>query len=166
MQLTRESSDANLIHAWETGRVLVGNKWLTGSLIVAPDRIVADWQVGDPSEIGREHLEAAIDLEPEIILLGTGAKMLVPDPGLIASLAELAIGLEPGQRQKPHGHPDATKFYYVIEGRARFLTGATEQHLGPGGLAWAAPGEEHGVENDSSERVVLLVAMGPNPNVG
>ena len=74
--------------------------------------------------------------------------------------------LEPGQRQKPHGHPDATKFYYVIEGRARFLTGATEQHLGPGGLAWAAPGEEHGVENDSSERVVLLVAMGPNPNVG
>ena len=72
--------------------------------------------------------------------------------------------LEPGQAQKPHGHPGATKFYFVVEGRARFLIGGAEQHLGPGGLAHAGPGEEHGVENDSDSRVVLLVAMAPNPN--
>ena len=72
--------------------------------------------------------------------------------------------LEPGQAQKPHGHAGATKFYFVLEGRARFLTGSERRALGPGGLAWAAPGEEHGVENDSEGRVVLLVAMAPNPN--
>jgi len=74
--------------------------------------------------------------------------------------------LEPGQAQKPHGHPGATKFYFVLEGHARFQLGTERRTLGPGGLAWAAPGEEHGVENDSGARAVLLVAMAPNPNAG
>ena len=73
-------------------------------------------------------------------------------------------GLEPGQSQKTHAHADATKFYYVVSGRARFTLGDATRELGPGGLAWSAPGEAHGVENVSGERLVLLVAMGPNPN--
>lgn len=73
-------------------------------------------------------------------------------------------GLEPGQAQKPHAHADATKFYFVLEGRGTFRIGAEVRELGPGELAWAAPGEEHGVENRSSARLLLLVAMGPNPN--
>lgn len=72
--------------------------------------------------------------------------------------------LEPGQSQKPHEHPGATKFYYVVEGTARFTVGGREESLGPGGLAWAGPGEEHGVANDSEDRAVLLVSMAPNPN--
>lgn len=72
--------------------------------------------------------------------------------------------LEPGQAQQPHGHPGATKFYFVLEGAARFRTGDEERELGPGGLAWAAPGEEHGVVNHTETRAVLLVAMAPNPN--
>jgi quercetin dioxygenase-like cupin family protein len=74
--------------------------------------------------------------------------------------------LEPGQSQKPHAHSNATKFYYVVEGRARFTVGSETRELGPGNVAWSAPGEPHGVENSSGDRVVLLVAMAPNPNVG
>jgi len=73
--------------------------------------------------------------------------------------------LEPGQSQKPHTHSDATKFYYVVEGQATLCVGEQRATLGPGGLGWAAAGELHGVENLSTERVVLLVAMAPNPNV-
>jgi quercetin dioxygenase-like cupin family protein len=72
--------------------------------------------------------------------------------------------LEPGQDQRPHAHVGATKFYYVLEGTARVTVGEERRDLGPGGLAWAEPGEDHGVENASAERVVLLVAMAPNPN--
>lgn len=72
--------------------------------------------------------------------------------------------LEPGQAQKPHAHAGATKFYFVLEGRARFTVGEAVRELGPGGLAYALPGEAHGVENASPERLVLLVAMAPNPN--
>ena len=72
--------------------------------------------------------------------------------------------LEPGQAQKVHAHAGATKFYFVLEGRARFTCGAESRALGPGELAWSPPGEAHGVENDSGARAVLLVAMAPNPN--
>ncbi len=73
--------------------------------------------------------------------------------------------LEPGQAQKPHAHAGATKFYFVLEGRGTFTVGETKRELGRGELAWSAPGESHGVANTSSERLVLLVAMAPNPNV-
>ena len=72
--------------------------------------------------------------------------------------------LEPGQTQAPHGHAGATKFYYVLEGTGRFSLGEETRDLGPGGLAWAAPGEPHGVTNASRERLVLLVAMAPHPD--
>ncbi len=72
--------------------------------------------------------------------------------------------LEPGQAQKPHGHPGATKFYFVLEGEGRFTIGERVEVLGPGGLAWALPDEAHGVENRAGERLVLLVSMAPNPN--
>jgi quercetin dioxygenase-like cupin family protein len=72
--------------------------------------------------------------------------------------------LEPGQAQKLHAHAGATKLYYVLEGRAAFTCGSETRELGPGGLAWSPAGEEHGVENTSGQRAVLLVAMAPNPN--
>lgn len=72
--------------------------------------------------------------------------------------------LEPGQAQKPHAHAGASKFYFVLEGRGTFSVGDARRELGPGALAWAGPGEPHGVENTSRERLVLLVGMAPNPN--
>ncbi len=72
--------------------------------------------------------------------------------------------LEPGQAQKVHAHAAATKFYYVIEGQAVITVGERCETVGPGSLAWALPGEAHGVRNDSQERCVLLVSMAPNPN--
>ncbi len=74
-------------------------------------------------------------------------------------------GLEPGQAQKLHAHAAATKFYFVLEGRGIFQIGAERRELGPGELAWSAAGEEHGVENQSDQRLRLLVVMAPNPNL-
>ena len=72
--------------------------------------------------------------------------------------------LEPGQAQKVHAHPGATKFYYVIEGEGTFTLGDATRTLGPGGLAWSAPDEPHGVENQGDDQLVVLVSMAPNPN--
>ncbi len=93
MQFSRETSDAKLIVAWESGRMRIGNEWLSGHLIVAPDR-VADWPVSEPDRLELSHLDPAISLEPQIIVLGMGTEILLPDVTLIASLAELGIGLE------------------------------------------------------------------------
>ena len=73
--------------------------------------------------------------------------------------------LEPGQSQKVHSHRGATKFYFVLEGKASLTIGSETRELGEGDLAWSAPDEEHGLDNRSAERTVLLVAMAPNPNL-
>lgn len=73
--------------------------------------------------------------------------------------------LEPGQSQPLHSHPTSDKLYCVLEGAGRFHVGGEERVLAPGELVVAPPTIEHGVFNDSQQRLVVLVFMSPNPNV-
>jgi len=94
MQLSRESSEANLIRAWDPGRVQIGERWIGGNLIVSANTIVTDWDARGPLELALADLAAALELEPEIILVGTGQATVLPDPELMLALAEQHIGLE------------------------------------------------------------------------
>jgi mannose-6-phosphate isomerase-like protein (cupin superfamily) len=73
--------------------------------------------------------------------------------------------LLPGQEQKPHTHEGNDKFYFVLEGRGRFLVGTEWAELGQGQMCVAPSGEPHGVRNDSDEPLVLLVSMAPHPRL-
>jgi uncharacterized protein len=94
MQITRESTAAHVIRAYEPGRIRVGDRWLAGNVIVAPDQLIEEWSVGSLANLSLEDLEPAIALQPEIVLLGTGAQVVLPDVDLMAALAARAIGLE------------------------------------------------------------------------
>jgi len=94
MEIAREQSEPNVVRAWEPGRVRIGTTWIEGHVIVSADRIITGWDVASADAIGLETLEPAIELDPEIILVGTGRDVLLPNVGLMRSLAERAIGLE------------------------------------------------------------------------
>jgi quercetin dioxygenase-like cupin family protein len=69
--------------------------------------------------------------------------------------------LEPGQSQKTHAHEGADKFYFVLEGLGKFTVGDEEQEAATGALVVAPSGIPHGVSNNGSERLSLLVAIAP-----
>ena len=94
MQLTRDTTAAHLIHSYEPGRVRIGERWLHGHLIVAPEHLIEDWRAAAPAGITLPDLEAALALEPEIVLLGTGATLVWPDEDLMGALAARRVGLE------------------------------------------------------------------------
>ncbi|HEX7080895.1 MAG TPA: MTH938/NDUFAF3 family protein [Gammaproteobacteria bacterium] len=94
MEIARETTEANVIRAWEPGRVRIGQAWFEGHLVVAADRIITGWTVASPADVGLAALQPALDLDPEIVLLGTGAEILLPDTGLMAALAARSVGLE------------------------------------------------------------------------
>jgi uncharacterized protein len=94
LQLTREIPAAHVIRAWEAGRIRIGDRWIEGNVIVSADRIIPDWPVHAANELAAPDFAAAIELAPEIILLGTGAGVLLPDVDLMGALATQAIGLE------------------------------------------------------------------------
>lgn len=70
---------------------------------------------------------------------------------------------EPGQTQALHSHADNDKIYHVIEGRGTFTVGTESQELDVGCTVLCPPGDDHGVENTSNNRLVVLVFMAPHP---
>ena len=94
MQLHRDSAAANLIRAWEPGRIRIAERWLTGNVIVGADRIIEGWAVAAAASLTLEDLAPALALEPTIVLVGTGTQRLLPDVELMAALAGRSVGLE------------------------------------------------------------------------
>jgi mannose-6-phosphate isomerase-like protein (cupin superfamily) len=71
--------------------------------------------------------------------------------------------LEPGQTQNSHSHAGAEKFYFVLEGSGRFTVGDEEKDAGNGELIVAPSGVPHGVTNNGTVRLTLLVIIAPPP---
>ena len=71
--------------------------------------------------------------------------------------------LEPGQIQKTHAHDASEKFYFVLEGSGRFTVGEEETEAAAGSLVVAPAGIPHGVTNNGSARLSLLVVIAPPP---
>jgi len=80
--------------------------------------------------------------------------------------SRLLVGLnclEPGQTQSTHTHTDQDKFYFVMEGKGKFIVGEETQEASVGCVVWAGAGVDHGVTNASDQRLVLLVGFAPAP---
>ena len=83
----------NTITAYGEGYVQVNNQRHESSLIVMPDQVIP-WDVSEFSSMTLQDFEKLKTLNPEILLLGTGAKQRFPHPSLTAPLAQAGIGLE------------------------------------------------------------------------
>jgi quercetin dioxygenase-like cupin family protein len=71
--------------------------------------------------------------------------------------------LEPGQDQKPHAHDDQGKIYFVLEGRGRVVLQGTTETLEAGEAIVAPAGASHGIANDGTGRLTVLVVVTPPP---
>jgi mannose-6-phosphate isomerase-like protein (cupin superfamily) len=69
--------------------------------------------------------------------------------------------LEPNQGQPVHAHTGADKFYFVLAGRGYFTVGEEQRTVEAGSLVVAPAGIPHGVTNDGTERLSLLVTIAP-----
>ena len=63
-------------------------------MIVTPERLVSDWLPQTFGDLVEAHFEAIADLEPEIVLLGTGSRQRFPRPSLLRSLLAHGVGVE------------------------------------------------------------------------
>jgi quercetin dioxygenase-like cupin family protein len=69
--------------------------------------------------------------------------------------------LEANQSQDRHTHQGADKFYFVLEGSGIFTVGEEEREASAGSLVIAPAGVPHGVTNNASGRLTILVAIAP-----
>jgi uncharacterized protein len=95
MKITLESGGAsNMIRAHAAGQVTVNQTVYTASLIVTPERIVADWRPQRFGDLAPDDFSQVVELNPEVVLIGTGARLQFPAPALTRPLVDAGIGFE------------------------------------------------------------------------
>ena len=95
MKFTLDSrTDINLIRGYASGEVHIGQQVLRTPCIVMADRIIEDWQAVGVPQLGTADLEAIFGLQPEVVLLGTGARQQFPDGVVRRAFTARRIGLE------------------------------------------------------------------------
>lgn len=67
---------------------------LNASVIVSPARILAQWAAPPAGAVDLPALEPALDLDPEVMLLGTGARLRWPVAGLARAVNARGVGFE------------------------------------------------------------------------
>lgn len=94
MKLQRnEPSGIHLITGHGDAYIEVGQRRLAHSLILLPNQL-HDWPVPTFEALTAEHFSAIAAHRPELVLLGTGARLRFPAPALYAALVAQGIGLE------------------------------------------------------------------------
>lgn len=114
MQLVHERPDFDYFLRGADGRsALVNDRRLERSFVVAPDRLVEDWPVGDVRALEAADLEPLLALQPELIVLGSGASQAFPPPAAMAACLARGIGLETMTNEA------AARTYNVLAGEGR-----------------------------------------------
>ncbi len=73
---------------------LMRRETLHQSLIVMPDLLLPDWPPQSWEELDAAHFDLMRQYQPELVLLGAGARLRHPSPRLYADLIRSGIGVE------------------------------------------------------------------------
>jgi uncharacterized protein len=95
MKFTLESSTrVNLVRAYSREELRIGEERVHASCIVSADRLITDWAPARFEALIPEHLTVIFALQPEVVLLGTGARQRFPPTEVRAAFAARGVGLE------------------------------------------------------------------------
>jgi len=84
----------NIVDAYSMGAIVVSRETYGSSLILCATGIIDDWPPQTCSELTAQHLQQVISLDPEIVLLGTGSKIVFPAAEILQPLTTNRIGYE------------------------------------------------------------------------
>lgn len=87
-------TSANLVQACSPTEIRVGERVVRTSLILTATEMVLEWPPQSVAELSAQHLQSALELAPEVILLGTGARQIFPDAQVLAAVQCAGVGIE------------------------------------------------------------------------
>ncbi len=148
MKLSLETRSANIIHSYETGSVKIQQysadagsdpyldpssatgsdttaegqhshslMTLTSSLIVTPDQLIQDW-LDNPPNLTQQDMQRLLEIDPEVILLGTGQSLTFPKAEILQQCYQEKIGIE------VMNTPAACRTYNVLASENRRVAAA------------------------------------------
>ena len=95
MQLNLEHPDHEFfLRAADGDAVRVNERQLTASFVLAPNTLIEGWPVREVKAMAPDDLDTVLALDPEVILLGSGATQAFPPAAVLAHCLRRGVGLE------------------------------------------------------------------------
>ncbi len=95
MQLTLENPDFRYtLRGADGSSALVNDRRLETSFILAPSHLVENWRPRVIADLTPGDLSEVLDLQPSVVLLGSGASLVFPATAVLAACLTRGIGME------------------------------------------------------------------------
>ncbi len=95
MKLTREGVPGSYrIRAYRPGSITINETEYGTGLLVTAETVDTGWPPDRFQDLTADHIHAALALEPELILLGTGATQRFPERAIMQAALQRGVGIE------------------------------------------------------------------------
>lgn len=95
MKFAQDSQDDGyVITAYDIDSVSINGQPFKQSLVVANAQLNENWDLAGIESLTPEHIELVLSFEPELILIGTGSKLIFPEVEIYSSIIERGIGVD------------------------------------------------------------------------
>ncbi len=84
----------NYIRALTAEGITIGDHTYSRSLLLAADQLIPDWPPQRMADLGKSHLDALFQLQPELVLLGTGSRQEFPAGEFMMEFHRRGVGIE------------------------------------------------------------------------
>ena len=95
MRFTQDSTSAtNLVRAYGNGELRVNDDIYRSAILVSASAVQAAPDIRDMEDLARLAPSRILALDPELVLLGTGARQQFPAPEFTAAFLRKSVGIE------------------------------------------------------------------------
>ena len=95
MKFAQDSQDEGyVITAYGEDSVSVNGKVFEQSLILANTEFSEDWGLSSIEQLADEHIEQTLSFDPELIIIGTGDKLVFPKVEVYSAIIKRGIGVD------------------------------------------------------------------------
>lgn len=83
-----------MISGYGSGYILINGQRYENNLIVTANTVLPNWEASFETDLEESNLVPAIELAPQILLIGSGARIRFPKPAVLRGLIAAKIGYE------------------------------------------------------------------------
>lgn len=95
MRFAQDNQDEGyVITGYDEGNVSINGKTFSQSLIITQTKLNENWGVVSIESLHAEHISQILSFKPELILIGTGDKLIFPAIEVYAGIIKQGIGVD------------------------------------------------------------------------
>jgi uncharacterized protein len=88
------ATGVNVIRSYDDTSININNRRYTQSLVVSSNSLIDNWPIKQISQLNTTSLNPLLELQPEVIIIGTGSRLEFPSAQAYASIINQGIGIE------------------------------------------------------------------------